>query len=161
MNNVPIEGNDVIIDGNSIGEELGDGYSRLAENGYVANNFLTHQWRTSDALGAALIHIWPELIEDRANGKQEADDLYNATHRFYQHVFSIVPNNRRMDTLSARWGDIAGENYSEGAWSDANLHHRLRTLQLMPILWADYNKPITYVPYWYDDYFKIPFDGNR
>ena len=36
----------------------------------------------------------------------------------------------------------------------------MRSLMVIPILWADYNRPITYVPYWYDDYYNgTKFEG--
>ena len=62
-----------------------------------------------------------------------------------------------MDDYKQRWKNISDKNYSEGAWSDANISHRMRTLMAMPIFWADYNRPLTYVPYWYDDY----YDGTQ
>jgi len=152
MNKVPIYGKDVLIEGNPIGTELGDGFSRLREHGYVDYSFLTHQWRIIDALAAPLLHIWTEVLDDIDNNDSEAQHLFDATIRFHQLFFSVVTNRRVMTDPSAKWGDISDINYSEGAWSDANLGHRIRTLMTMPILWADYNRPITYVPYWYDDY---------
>lgn len=161
MNNVPVYGDDVLVEGIPIGSELGDGFSRLAENDYVSAKLLTHQWRVTDALGAPLVGIWSELLDDKASGDADAVELYDATLRFYQLFFSIVPDRREMDNPTGRWGEIADANYSEGAWSDANIHHRMRTLRALPILWADYNRPVTYVPYWYDDYYDdTAFEGK-
>lgn len=152
MNNVPIYGNDVLVGGNPIGTQLGDGFSKMSEHGYISYSFLTHQWRAIDALGAPLLHIWPELLADIDNNDTEAQIVFDAVMRFHQLFFSIVPGLRDMNNDDGRWKNISDQNYSEGAWSDANLGHRMRTLMTMPILWADYNRPITYVPYWYDDY---------
>ncbi len=152
MDNVPIYGTDLLIGGKPIGTELGDGISKMSERGYVSHNFLTHQWRATDALGAPLLYIWPELLKDIEGSDAEAQQVYSSVIRFFQLFFSEVPSMRVMDSDAGVWGNISNLNYSEGAWSDGNLSHRMRTLMTMPILWADYNRPITYVPYWYDDY---------
>ena len=159
-NSIPIYGDDVLIDGKPIGHELGDGFSLLSEYKLAGHDLLTHQWRTVDGLGAPLVQVWPEVIEDIANGDEQAQQLYDAVIRYYQLFFSIVPQRRRMDDARQRWKNISDANYSEGAWADANIGHRMRSLMVMPILWVDYNRPITYVPYWYDDYYKgTKFEG--
>ncbi len=159
-NNIPIEGNDVIVNGQPIGSELGDGFSKLGEHRFATHGLLTHQWRLTDGLAAPLVHIWPEVLKDLENGDKEAQKLYESVIRYYQLFFSIVPGRRAMNDISERWKNISDEKYSEGAWADANIAHRMRTLMVMPLLWIDYNRPITYVPYWYDDYFNgTEFEG--
>ncbi|WP_161603020.1 polysaccharide lyase family 8 super-sandwich domain-containing protein [Pedobacter arcticus] len=161
MNNVPIYGNDLLIGGKPIGTELGDGISKMSERGFVSHNFLTHQWRATDALSAPLVYIWPELLKDIEFNDAEAKQVYSSVIRFYQLFFSEVPSMRVMNDDAGVWGNISNLNYSEGAWSDGNLSHRMRTLMTLPILWADYNRPITYVPYWYDDYYNnTPLKGK-
>ena len=161
MNHVPIYGNDILVGGNPIGTELGDGISKLNDHGYVSHSFLTHQWRLIDALGAPLLHIWPEVLIDIEAEDLEAKEVFNSVMRFHQSVFSEVPSLRIMNDDHGKWKNISNVNYSEGAWADANLGHRMRTLLTMPILWADYNRPITYVPYWYDDYYNnTPLQGK-
>ncbi|MDO5980043.1 polysaccharide lyase family 8 super-sandwich domain-containing protein [Flavivirga spongiicola] len=161
MSNVPVYGDDVLVGGNPIGTELGDGFSRMNEYGYVSHSFLTHQWRAIDALGAPLLHVWPELLQDIENSDTEAQNVFDGVMRFHQLFFSIVHDLRDMNNDFGRWRTISDLNYSEGAFSDANIGHRMRTLMTMPILWADYNRPITYVPYWYDDYYDgTAFDGK-
>ena len=156
-NAIPIEGDELLENGKPIGTELGDGFSK---NHYLSHGFLTHQWRAIDALAAPLVHIWPEVIKDMQNGDEQAKQLYEAVIRYYQLFFSVIPQRRAMDDVTQRWKNISDVNYSEGAWSDANISHRMRTLMVMPILWADYNRPITDVPYWYDDYFNgTKFEG--
>tara|TARA_R110001592_G_scaffold363328_1_gene684163 strand:+ start:34324 stop:37278 length:2955 start_codon:yes stop_codon:yes gene_type:complete len=154
MNSVPVYGKDFMVDGKPIGTEVGDGFSKLGEHRFATHGMLTHQWRVTDALAAPLVHVWPEVLADIANGDQQAQKLYDAVIRYYQLFFSVVPDRRRMNDENQRWKNISDVNYSEGAWADANIGHRMRTLMVMPILWADYNRPITYVPYWYDDYYK-------
>lgn len=154
MNHVPIYGDDLLVGGNPIGTELGDGISKMNEHGYLTHSFLTHQWRLIDALGAPLLHVWPEVLEDIETNDAEAQQLFDSVMRFHQSFFSVVPSLRVMDDDHGKWKNISDLNYSEGAWADGNLSHRMRTLMTMPILWADYNRPITYVPYWYDDYYN-------
>lgn len=160
MNSIPIYGKDLIVDGSPIGSEVGDGFSMLGEHSYASHGLLTHQWRATDALAAPLVQIWPEVLEDIANGDTQAQHLYDAVIRYYQLFFSVVPQRRLMNDESQRWKNISDAHYSEGAWADANIGHRMRTLMVMPILWADYNRPITYVPYWYDNYYDgTEFEG--
>tara|TARA_R110001592_G_scaffold363328_1_gene684165 strand:+ start:38802 stop:42056 length:3255 start_codon:yes stop_codon:yes gene_type:complete len=153
MSNVPIYGDDLQVNGNPIGTELGDGISKMNEHGYLSHSFLTHQWRAIDALGAPLLYVWPELLKDIKESDTEAQNVFNSVMRFHQSFFSIVSSLRVIDDDNGKWKNISNLNYSEGAWADANLGHRMRTLMTMPILWTDYNRPITYVPYWYDDYY--------
>ena len=153
-NAIPIEGHELLENEKPIGNELGDGFSK---NHYLSHGFLTHQWRAIDALGAPLVHVWPEVLKDIEKGDEQAIKLYESVIRYYQLFFSIIPKRRIMNNADERWKNISDLNYSEGAWADANISHRMRTLMVMPILWADYNRPITDVPYWYDDY----FDGTK
>jgi len=155
---VPIYGNELFVDGKPVGNEIGDGFSK---NPYLTHGMITHQWRVTDPLGAPLVQVWPELLNDLEKGDKQAKAVYNAVIKYYQLFFSIADQRRDMDNVNQRWKNISYENYSEGAWSDANIGHRMRTLMLLPILWADYNRPITYVPYWYDDYYNgTKFEGK-
>lgn len=157
MNVVPVFGDEIE---KPIGEEVGDGFQGLRELGILSHGFVTHQWRLVDALGAPLVHIIPALREDINNGQTEALALQEAIYRFYQAFFSITPGRRAMNNDAQRWRNISDTLYSEGAWSDANTAHRMRSLMVMGVIWADYNRPITYVPYWYDDYYNgTEFDG--
>ena len=153
MKAVPVDGGDLSIAGKPAGDEIGDGFSRLQEHGYASHGLVTHQWRMTDSLIAPLIQVWPELLQDMTAGDTQARQLYQQTLRYYQLFFAITPERRKMDDPDQRWRNLSDLNYSLGAWSDANIGHRMRTLLALPILWADYNRPMTYVPYWYDDYF--------
>ena len=160
MTGVPVYGKELIVNGKPIGAEVGDGFSKLGDHGLATHGLLTHQWRVTDALVAPLVQVWPEVLEDIARGNAQAQHLYDAVIRYYQVFFSVVPQRRHMNDDNQRWKNISNVNYSEGAWADANIGHRMRSLMAMPILWADYNRPITYVPYWYDDYYNgTEFEG--
>ena len=150
MNNFPIFGDDIQT---PMGNEIGDGYQGLYTNGkFLTHGQVTHQWTTVDPLGAPLVHVIYDIINDIENNDPDAISLMEAIYRYYQYFFSIVESKRVMNDPELSWGDISDTNYSNGAWSDANIHHRMRTLMVMTVLWADYNRPMTYVPYWYDDY---------
>ncbi|TRX66417.1 polysaccharide lyase family 8 super-sandwich domain-containing protein [Carboxylicivirga sp. M1479] len=157
MNSVPVFGSEI---DNPMGNEIGDGLQGLGENGVLSHGFVTHQWRLLDGLGAPLVHIMPALRKDLKNEQTEALALQEATYRFYQAFFSVTPSRRVMNNDEQRWRNISDTLYSEGAWSDANTSHRMRSLMVMGVVWNDYNRPITYVPYWYDDYYdNTAFDG--
>lgn len=157
MNAVPVFGNEI---DEPMGNEIGDGFQGLGENGTLSHGLVTHQWRLVDALGAPLVHIMPTIRKDLADGQAEALALQEAIYRFYQAFFSVTPSRRVMNNDEQRWRNISDTLYSEGAWSDANTAHRMRSLMVMGVVWNDYNRPITYVPYWYDDYYTgTEFDG--
>ncbi|MEG1585954.1 MAG: silent information regulator protein Sir2, partial [Bacteroidales bacterium] len=153
MNSVPVEGSDLLIGGKPIGNHTGDGFSLLLSHHLSGVQTPTHQWNMTDALVTPTIHLMPDLLKDIKNGDQEALDLYHANIRYFQLFFSIVERRRPIDDPDNRWGEIQDTLYSSGAWSDANLGHRLRTMLALPILWADYNRPLTYVPYWYSSFY--------
>ena len=157
MNSVPIFGDEI---DKPISNEVGDGLQGLGENGKLSHGFVTHQWRLFDGMGAPLVHIMPALKDDIKKNDARAIALQEAIYRFYQGFFSITPNRRVMNDASQRWRNISDTLYSEGAWSDANTAHRMRSLMVMGVVWDDYNRPITYVPYWYDNYYdNTEFEG--
>ncbi|MBI9063649.1 MAG: hypothetical protein JEZ14_16830, partial [Marinilabiliaceae bacterium] len=150
MNAIPVFGDEIV---EPIGDEVGDGFQGLGESGHLSHGFVTHQWRLVDGLGAPLVHIMPALQKDLKKGEPEAIALQEAIYRFYQVFLSVTPTRRVMNNDEQRWRNISDTLYSEGAWSDANTSHRMRSLMVMGIVWGDYNRPITYVPYWYDNYY--------
>ena len=150
MDRVPVFGDD--ITGN-IGDLIGDGFQGLYQvKRVLTHGYVTHQWIPVDAIAAPLAQVFPEMIKDIQEGNSEAIALKESYTRFYQMFFSVEFNLRVMDDGTKPWKDISNENYTDGAWSDANISHRMRSLMVMGLLWGDYNRPITYVPYWYDDY---------
>lgn len=157
---VPVEGKDVIIDGKPIGNNTGDGFSNLKLHNLIEEQVVTHQWVISDALIAPIVHLMPEMIVDMKNGNKEANRVYYDLVRFYQTAMAEVSNRRAINDPTERWGEIQDTLRSSGAWADANLGHRSRMMLALPIIWADYNRPMTYVQYWYSDYYKDkPFKG--
>ncbi len=151
---VPVEGNDILIDGKPIGKHTGDGFTNLVEHNMIGHQVATHQWRILDPLVAPSVQLMPDMLKDMKMGDSEALEVHNSLVRIYQLFTSIVQQRRAIDNPSERWGEIQDTLYSHGAWSDANLGHRLRIMLALPIVWADYNRPMTYVQYWYKVFYN-------
>ncbi|MGJ7032547.1 polysaccharide lyase family 8 super-sandwich domain-containing protein [Niabella hirudinis] len=157
---VPVEGNDVMINGKPIGDCTGDGFSNLKLYNKVEEQVVTHQWVISDGLLTPLVQLMPDMLADIKKGDEQALRVYNDVVRFYQTAMAVAPGRRAINDPANRWGNISDTLRSSGAWGDANLGHRSRMMLALPILWADYNRPMTYVQYWYADYYKDkPFKG--
>ena len=157
---VPVEGKDVLIDGKPIGNSTGDGFSNLKLHNFIEEQVVTHQWVISDALIAPVVHLMPEMITEMKQGNDVASRVYYDLVRFYQTAMAEVANRRDVNDPTERWGKITDTLRSSGAWADANLGHRSRMMLALPIIWADYNRPMTYVQYWYSDYYRNqPFKG--
>ena len=156
----PIEGSDILIDGKPIGKCTGDGISLLQAHRLMGTPISTHQWVLTDPLIVPILHLMPGILEGIRQEDETCVKLHHALIRYFQ-LFTAEPKSRRViDNPNGRWGELRDTLYSKGAWADANLGHRLRTLLAMPIIWADYNRPMTYVQYWYPDFYKgKPFDG--
>lgn len=153
---VPVEGDDVEVDGHPIGKYTGDGFSLLNRHKLAGHQTLTHQWVMTDPLVVPALGLMPDIRDGMARGDSRCREVYDALIRYYQIFTSIVAERRVIDDPDGRWGEIRNGNYSSGAWADANLGHRSRTMLALPVIWADYNRPMTYVPYWYADF----YDGN-
>ncbi|RZK91799.1 MAG: silent information regulator protein Sir2, partial [Pedobacter sp.] len=151
---VPVEGKDVIIDGKPIGNCTGDGFANLKLYNLIEEQVVTHQWVISDALIAPAVHLMPQIIAEMKQGDKQAESVYYDLVRFYQTAMAEVANRRDVNDPTERWGKITDTLRSSGAWADANLGHRSRMMLALPIMWADYNRPMTYVQYWYSDYYK-------
>lgn len=157
---VPVEGDDVMIDGKPIGNCTGDGFSLLEANEITGHQIPTHQWTMTDPLIVPVLHLMPDLLEGMKNGDETCLQIHDALIRYYQVFMSIIKSRRVIDNPDERWGEIQDTLYSSGAWADANLGHRSRTMLALPLIWADYNRPMTYVQYWYEDFYGgKPFEG--
>ena len=111
----------------------------------------THQWLFSDPIGGAAVLIHDDLVTDINDGVQRADQANERLFRFLQYVTFDPPEAARMpDNRRYYLSDRLAE--SSGAWADANRHHRMRSWVTMPVIWRDYNRPLTELPWWYDDY---------
>ena len=151
---VPVEGNDIEIDGKPIGDCTGDGFSLLQAHQLTGHEIPTHQWVMTDPLVVPALHLMPDLLEGMRQQDPTCLKVHNALIRYYQVFMSIIKARRAIDDPQERWGEIRDTLYSSGAWADANLGHRSRTMLALPIIWADYNRPMTYVQYWYSDFYK-------
>lgn len=151
---VPIEGKDVEIDGKPIGTCTGDGFSLLQAHKLAGHQIPTHQWTMTDALVVPSLYLMPDILKGIQENDETCLKVHQALVRYNQLFMSIVKGRRAIDNPNERWGEIQDTLYSSGAWADANLGHRSRTMLALPLIWADYNRPLTYVQYWYSDYYK-------
>lgn len=157
---VPVEGDDVMIDGKPIGDCTGDGFSLLEADGIIGRQVPTHQWAMTDPLVVPALHLMPGLLEGMKKGDETCLQVHDALVRYFQIFMSVIKSRRAIDNPDERWGEIRDTLYSSGAWADANLGHRSRTMLALPLIWADYNRPMTYVQYWYEDFYGgKPFEG--
>lgn len=159
-NSVPVEGTDIEIDGKPIGNCTGDGFSLLEQHKLAGHQIATHQWTMTDPLIVPVLHLMPDLLEGMQQGDETCLQVHDALIRYFQVFSSIIKGRRAIDNPNERWGEIQDTLYSSGAWADANLGHRSRTMLALPIIWADYNRPMTYVQYWYSDFYgDKPYKG--
>lgn len=157
---VPVYGDDIEIDGKPIGKYVGDGFSLLQKHKLAGHQILTHQWVMTDPLVVPVLNLMPDLLAGMGQGDETCLQVHDALIRYFQVATSIVESRRAIDNPKERWGEIRDTLYSAGAWADANLGHRSRTMLALPIIWADYNRPMTYVQYWYKDFYGgKPFEG--
>lgn len=151
---VPVEGTDLKIDGKPIGNCTGDGFSLLQAHQMIGTPAATHQWIMTDPLIVPTLHLLPDILKGMQENDATCLKLHNALIRYNQLFMSIVKSRRAIDNPQERWGTIQDTLYSSGAWADANLGHRSHTMLALPIIWVDYNRPMTYVQYWYSDFYK-------
>ena len=160
VNSVPVNGNEVLVDGKPIGNCIGDGFGLLQKHRMAGMQITTHQWELTDGLMVPVLHLMPDILKGIKQGNQTCIELHNSLIDYLQLFFAEIESRRAIDNPNGRWGELQDTIYSAGAWGDANLGHRSRTLLALPIIWADYNRPLTYVPYWYTDYYHDkPFKG--
>lgn len=159
-NSVPVEGNEVMVNGKPIGNCTGDGFSMLQAHKMAGMQTPTHQWVLTDPLVVPVLHLMPELLAGMKQQDKTCMEVHNALIRYMQIFFAEIEGRRAIDNPDGRWGELQDTIYSSGAWADANLGHRSRTMLALPIIWADYNRPLTYVQYWYGDFYHDrPFKG--
>ena len=151
---VPVEGREVEINGKPIGNCTGDGFSLLQANKMAGTPTSTHQWVMTDPLIVPALYLLPDILKGIQENDETCLKVHHALIRYNQLFMSIIKSRRAIDNPKERWGEIQDTLYSSGAWADANLGHRSRTMLALPIIWADYNRPLTYVQYWYSDFYK-------
>ncbi|MDE2838639.1 MAG: polysaccharide lyase beta-sandwich domain-containing protein [Chloroflexota bacterium] len=119
----------------------------------------THQWLYADPISGAAVLVYRDLIEDVSDGVQPARDAKERLFRLLQHVNFDLPEAWRMPAdVRYYLPDQLAE--SSGAWADGNRHHRMRSWATMPVIWYDYNRPLTELPWWYGDYEPFALHGT-
>ncbi len=157
---MPIEGKDRMLNGKPIGPYMGDGFMALADHRMLSHQIATHHWVLTDPMIAPAFNLMPDLLKDIQAGDKQAKQVHHNLMNYFQITSSVVKQRRAIDDPTNRWGEIQDTINSSGAWADANLGHRSRTLLALPVIWADYNRPLTYVQYWYRDHYKDqPFEN--
>ena len=111
----------------------------------------THQWEYSDPISGAAVLIFQDLISDREQGIERAGEVEDRLFSFLQQLNFDLPEAWRLPS-HVRYYLPSRLDQSSGAWADANRHHRTRSWALMPVIWRDYNRPLTELPWWYGDY---------
>ena len=111
----------------------------------------THQWLYSDPISGAAVLIYRDLIADLQNGVQLASAAKGQLFRLLHWVNFDLPDGWRMPS-DIRYYLPQQLAESSGAWADGNRHHRMRSWATMPVIWYDYNRPLTELSWWYGDY---------
>lgn len=147
----PLDPAGVIINGNPVAGDYGDGLFRLNLYGIVSHTDLSHQWVFTDPLTGPCVWLLQDLRTDAKGGNAAAVALNEKMLSFFQVSFGAVwYSYRQPNTI---WGSLNKPEYLEGAFSDGNLGHRMRGWITLPAIWGDYNRPVSYLPYWYENYF--------
>ena len=118
----------------------------------------THQWLYSDPISGAAVLVYHDLIADVRDGVQSASDAKERLFRLLQYVNFDLPEGWRMPS-DIRYYLPLQLAESSGAWADGNRHHRMRSWAAMPVIWYDYNRPLTELPWWYGDYEPFASEG--
>ena len=132
----------------------------FANSGALSYGDRTHQWNFTDPIGGAATVIYRDLVADLHNGVQRASDAKERLFRLLQWVNFDLPEGWRMPSdiryyLPHRLAE------SSGAWADGNRHHRMRSWATMPVIWYDYNRPLTELPWWYGDLRAVRVGGHQ
>eukprot|EP00931_Biecheleriopsis_adriatica_P051039 TRINITY_DN29567_c0_g1_i1.p1 TRINITY_DN29567_c0_g1~~TRINITY_DN29567_c0_g1_i1.p1 ORF type:complete len:1108 (-),score=127.04 TRINITY_DN29567_c0_g1_i1:18-3341(-) len=127
----------------------GEGFADTELSG-LSHSQVTHQWRFTDALILPGIYAAENAFLSALSTNSYSAGL-EALIKLLSVHFAVTPKRRRLGTWE-RWGNLLDLTHSGGVWSDANLGHRSSTWIAMLWVWQDYNRPATYLPYWYSDF---------
>lgn len=94
--------------------------------------------------------MYKSMAEPATNQRTMAMVARESFARLTSTLFVLSHLQRTVYTTP--WGDISDARHTGGVWSDANQRNLMRCWVVLLTLWQDYNRPITYVPYWYSDY---------
>ncbi len=123
----------------------------FANSKLITSSGRMHQWRYTDPINGTAVLIYRDLIADMHDGVQRASDAKERLFRLLQHVSFDVPDQSRAPSEIRYYLPHQLEK-SSGAWADGNRNHRARSWAMMTIIWYDYNRPLTELPWWYGDY---------
>ena len=123
----------------------------FANSRLVTASDRAHHWRYTDSISGAAVLIYRDLIADMHAGVQRASDVKERLFRLLQHINFDIPDQFRMPS-DIRYYLPQQLEKSSGAWADGNRSHRMRSWAAMPVIWYDYNRPLTELPWWYEDY---------
>lgn len=151
IDRIPLDPAEVLYNGSPIGTDFGDGLFMLNGVGAISHTELSQQFDWADPITGPVVWILPELLAEAKSGDPVAIALHEKIVYYFQISFGAPKGTYRG--LVWPWGPIRDPNRSAGAFSDANIHHRFRSWLALPAIWNDYNRPITYMPYWYANYF--------
>ena len=137
---------------------LGEGFV----GGDVYNSFagddLTHPWRYTDGLALPAVLLGEAMLADSRSVDDavasRAQEALDGLVRLTTLTFTLTQRRRHVDMpvdSGGRWGDLLAP-HGQGVWADANVGHRSRSWLATMWAWQDYNRPCTYVPYWYSDF---------
>ena len=152
---VPIEGDDVLINGQPIGKYTGDGISLLHNYGLMNYSTTTHQWKLSDPLVVPALALMPDILEGIRQNDSTSLRLHQSLIRYFQLFTSITEKRREIDNPEQRWGNLTDTLYSAGAGRMQPGTPFAHPAGPSPDL-GDYNRPVTYVPYWYSSFYHNP-----
>lgn len=120
-------------------------------NGIAYNN-RTHAWRYTDPLIGGSVLIYPEIMRNDSLTDLRVK-LQEAFYRYFGNIaFSLTEGYRSPDQYRYVLPREELLPLTSGGWADANRDHRIRTWSSMVAIWQDYNRPLTDLYYWYDDY---------
>jgi len=130
--------------------------NKIIDKQGVSYSDLTLQWRFYDALALPAAEmtefLHQEILSSDAQTANRAQQALDGLYYSLSTAFSMHLNELQLGYPGAKWGDLLNSNVSTGVWSDANMGHRSRMWIAMLCILQDYNRPITYLPYWYDNF---------
>ena len=139
---------------------LGEGFIAFEAADYnsFSHNDLTHPWQWTDGLSLAAVLLGPDMLADSRSTDSatatKAQEAIDGLVRLTTINWCLNERRRKIDQPlenGGRWGNLL-DPHSQGVWADANVGHRLRSWLATMWAWQDYNRPSTYVPYWYSDF---------
>ena len=101
LNSVPVNGDELMIDGKPIGNGVGDGFALLQKHRMAGMQTPTHQWNMTDGLMVPVLHLMPDILEGIKQGNQTCIELHNSLIDYLQLFFAEIESRRAMRRLKA------------------------------------------------------------